>query len=84
MFWFDLWTNQYASWVTNQIFSTMAAYINYFIYPRVASFRAKIIHTFNVFGRLSNMTTQRKFSCVVAVAEGGGIGKNNTLPWRLK
>ncbi|XP_058944448.1 dihydrofolate reductase [Pocillopora verrucosa] len=30
------------------------------------------------------MTTQRKFSCVVAVAEGGGIGKNNTLPWRLK
>ncbi|KAL9985504.1 hypothetical protein ACROYT_G007918 [Oculina patagonica] len=29
------------------------------------------------------MASVRKFACVVAVANEGGIGKNNNLPWRL-
>ncbi|KAJ7393968.1 hypothetical protein OS493_003639 [Desmophyllum pertusum] len=29
------------------------------------------------------MASVRKFACVVAVAQNGGIGKNNTLPWKL-
>lgn len=30
------------------------------------------------------MASVGKFSCVVAVANNGGIGKNNQLPWHLK
>lgn len=30
------------------------------------------------------MASVRKFSCVVAVADNGGIGKENRLPWHLK
>lgn len=29
------------------------------------------------------MASPRKFACVVAVADNGGIGKNNSLPWKL-
>ena len=32
----------------------------------------------------TKMASARKFACVVAVANNGGIGKNNSLPWKLQ
>lgn len=32
----------------------------------------------------TKMASARKFACVVAVANKGGIGKNNSLPWKLQ